>query len=117
MTTRERLRLTMKAEIFKAIGQPMRLAIVEVLHTQEMQVGRIAAHLGTDAPNVSRCLALLRKQGLVVDRKEGSHTFYRGTIPHLIRFIRCVETAVQHRLDAQMMSNMGRSGAPQSLGN
>ena len=85
MTPRERLRLTMKAEIFKAIGQPMRLAIMEILHENEMQAGRIAAQLGTDAPNVSRHLALLRKRGLVVDRKQGSNIFYRGTIPQLMQ--------------------------------
>ena len=78
MTTRERLRLTMKAEIFKAIGQPMRLAIMEILHENEMQAGRIAAQLGTDAPNVSRHLALLRKQGLVVDRKARVEHFLPG---------------------------------------
>jgi DNA-binding transcriptional ArsR family regulator len=105
MTPRERLRLTMKAEIFKALGQPMRLAIMEILHENEMQAGRIAAQLATDAPNVSRHLALLRKRGLVVDRKQGPNIFYRGTIPQLMRFVQCVEKAVQPRLDAQIVSN------------
>jgi DNA-binding transcriptional ArsR family regulator len=107
MTPREKLRLTMKAEIFKAIGQPTRLAIMEILHENEMQTGRIAAQLGTDAPNVSRHLALLRKQGLVVDRKQGPNIFYRGTIPHLMRFIRCVEKAVQQRLDSRSNRKTG----------
>ncbi len=112
MTTTERLRLKMKAEIFKALGQPMRLAIMEILHENEMQVGRIAAQIGTDAPNVSKHLALLRKQGLVVDRKQGPKIFYRGTIPNLMGFIWCVEKAVQQRLDAQMKSKMDLSGQP-----
>ena len=90
----------------------MRLAIVEILHENEMQVGRIAAEIGTDLPNVSKHLALLRKQGLVVDRKQGSNIFYRGTIPNLMGFIWCVEKAVRQRLDAQMMSNRGPSGTP-----
>jgi DNA-binding transcriptional ArsR family regulator len=102
----------MKAEIFKALGQPMRLAIVEILYENEMQVGRIAAEIGTDLPNVSKHLALLRKQGLVVDRKQGSNIFYRGTIPNLMGFIWCVEKAVRQRLDAQMMSNRGPSETP-----
>jgi DNA-binding transcriptional ArsR family regulator len=111
MTPRERLRLTMKAEIFRAIGQPTRLAIMEILHENEMQAGRIAAQLGTDAPNVSKHLALLRKRGLVVDRKQGPNIFYRETIPDLMRYIWCVEKAVQQRLDARLMSNMSPSGA------
>ena len=99
----------MKAEIFKAIGQPTRLAIMEIIQENEMQAGRIATQLGTDAPNVSRHLALLRKQGLVVDRKQGPNIFYRGTIPQLMRFICCVEKAVQQRLSAQRTSNADSS--------
>ncbi len=101
MTPSEKLRLTMKAEIFKALGQPTRLRIVEILHENEMQVGRIAAELGTDPPNVSKQLALLRKQGLVVSRKQGPRIFYRGTVPNLIGFLWCVEKAVRQRSDAQ----------------
>ena len=117
MTPREKLQLTMKAEIFKALGQPMRLAIMEILHENEMQAGRIAVQLGTDAPNVSRHLALLRKRGLVADRKQGPNIFYRETIPHLMRFIRCVEKAVQQRSDAQMLSNISASAPPLPPGN
>ncbi len=113
MTPPEKLRLTMKADIFKALGQSTRLRIVEILHENEMQVGRIAACLGTDAPAVSKHLALLRKQGLVVDRKQGSRIFYSGTIPNLMGFIRCVEKAVRQKLDAKMRSNKDPSGKPQ----
>ncbi len=112
MTPREKLRLTMKADIFKAIGQPTRLAIMEILQGHEMQVGTLAVQLRTDAPNVSKQLALLRKQGLVVDRKQGPNIFYRGTVPHLMRFIQCVEKAVQRRLDSRPNSKTGSSGPP-----
>lgn len=99
----------MKAEIFKAMGQPTRLRILELLQANEMQAGRIAAQVGTEAPTVSKHLALLRKQGLIVERREGSQAFYRGTIPHLIGFMWCVEKAVQQRLDSQMSSNADSS--------
>ncbi len=92
----------MKAEIFKAIGQPTRLRILELLHVGEMQAGQIAAQVGAEAPTVSKHLTLLRKQGLIAERKEGSKVFYQGTIPHLIGFMWCVENAVRRRLDAQM---------------
>ncbi len=106
MTPEEKLRLTMKADIFKALGQPTRLRIVEILYENEMPVGRIAARLGPDAPTVSKHLALLRKQGLVVDRKQGSQIFYSGTIPQLIRFIRCVGRVVRKRTNAPMNSTL-----------
>jgi DNA-binding transcriptional ArsR family regulator len=105
MIGKEIERLKMAAEVFKAMGQPIRLQIIEMLHSNEMQVGRIADQLGTDASNVSKHLSLLRKQGLVVDRKEGPSIFYRGTIPHLMGFMWCVEKSVRQRLDAKMKGN------------
>jgi DNA-binding transcriptional ArsR family regulator len=110
MTPREQQRLSMKAEIFKAMGQPIRLRILELLHTNEMQAGQIATQLGTGAPNVSKHLSQLRKQGLVVERKEGSKIFYRGAIPHLIGFMWCVEKAVRQRLDTAVTTNTLPSG-------
>ncbi len=90
----------------------MRLAIMEILHGNEMRVGTLAAQLGTDAPNVSKHLALLRKAGLVADRKQGPNIFYRGTIPHLMRFIRCVEKATERRLNCRSKLKRSPSGAP-----
>jgi DNA-binding transcriptional ArsR family regulator len=110
MIGKEIERLKMAAEVFKAMGQPIRLEIIEMLHSDEMQVGRIAAKLGTDASNVSKHLSLLRKQGLVVDRKEGPSIFYRGTIPHLMGFMWCVDKAVRQRLDAQVAAHTLPSG-------
>jgi DNA-binding transcriptional ArsR family regulator len=110
MTSREQQRLIMKAEIFKAMGQPIRLAIIELLNANEMQVGRIAAQLETGAPNVSKHLALLLKHGLVVERKEGSKIFYRGTAPQLMGFIWCVEGAIRRRLDTENTADTATLG-------
>ncbi len=101
MTPREQQRLTMKADIFKAMGQPTPLKILELLQDNEMQAGQIAAQVGTEAPTVSKHLSLLRKQGLILERREGSKVFYRGTVPHFIGFMWRVEKAVQQRLDSQ----------------
>jgi DNA-binding transcriptional ArsR family regulator len=110
MIGKEIERLKMAAEVFKAMGQPIRLQIIEMLHFNEMQVGRIAAQLGTEVSNVSKHLSLLRKQGLVIDRKEGLNIFYRGTVPQLIGFMWCVEKAVRQRLDAQVAVHTLPSG-------
>jgi DNA-binding transcriptional ArsR family regulator len=110
MIGKEIERLKMAAEVFKAMGQPVRLQIIEMLQSEEMQVGKIAAQLGTDASNVSKHLSLLRKQGLVTDRKEGPSIFYRGTIPHLMGFMWCVEKAVRQKFDTQITANELRSG-------
>ncbi|MCX5863359.1 MAG: metalloregulator ArsR/SmtB family transcription factor [Deltaproteobacteria bacterium] len=91
----------MKAEIFKAIGQPIRLKIIEILHERELPVGQIAYQVGTDASTVSKHLSLLRKLGIVVDRKEGGKIFYKTTVHQLEHFFMCVDGAVLKRLGAQ----------------
>ncbi|MCA1960875.1 MAG: metalloregulator ArsR/SmtB family transcription factor [Desulfomonile sp.] len=95
----------MKAEVFKAMGQSTRLGIIEILQAGEMQVSQIAAHLRTDASNVSKHLSLLRKYGIVADRKAGINIFYRTTIPELMKFLGCVDRAVLQRIGNQSAAN------------
>jgi ArsR family transcriptional regulator len=101
MTDREKLRLRMKAEIFKAIGQPIRLKIIEILHEHELPVGQIAYQVGTDASTVSKHLSLLRKLGIVVDRKEGGKIFYQTTVHQLVDYLKCFDGTVLKRLGVQ----------------
>ena len=77
MLPRDKEKLQMKADVFKAIGHPARLGILELLRLGEMPVGLIASKLGADVGGVSKHLSLLRKQGIVADRKEGLKIFYK----------------------------------------
>jgi len=101
MTDREKLRLRMKAEIFKAIGQPIRIGIIEILRERELPVGQIAYQVGTDASTVSKHLSLLRKLGIVVDRKEGGKIFYQTTVHQLVDYLKCFDGTVLKRLGVQ----------------
>jgi ArsR family transcriptional regulator len=91
----------MKAEVFKALGNPVRLGIVELLQERELCVCEIVDHVGTDISNVSKHLSLLKKQGIVADRREGLKIFYRLTMPCVLEFSNCVEGALFNRFDEQ----------------
>lgn len=65
-----------KAEFFKALAHPARLAILEQLRGGEKSVGEIQAALGADQPTVSQQLARLRAGNIVDSRKEGTTTYY-----------------------------------------
>lgn len=101
MTDQERERLRMKAEVFKALGNPVRLGIVELLEQGEMCVCEIVEHVGTDTSNVSKHLSILKKQGVVSDRREGLKIFYQLTMPCALDFSRCVEGVLFNRFDEQ----------------
>ena len=57
--------LSMKAEVFKALGHPIRLAVVEALRDGEACVCDIAEAVRAERPNVSRHLAVLVAAGVL----------------------------------------------------
>jgi ArsR family transcriptional regulator len=93
----ERLRL--KAEVFKAMGHPLRLGIIEFLRDEEKCVCEIVEHVGTEFSNVSKHLSVLKKAGLVTDRRDGLKIMYSLTMPCALDFAQCVEGVVIKRLD------------------
>jgi ArsR family transcriptional regulator len=91
----------MKADVFKALGNPVRLGIVELLGLGERCVCDIVEHVGTDTSNVSKHLSILRKQGIVSDRREGLKIFYRLTMPCALDFSHCVEGVLFDKFEEQ----------------
>ena len=98
MLLRDKEKLQMKADVFRAIGQPVRLGILELLRLGEMPVGLIASRLETDVCAISKHLALLRTHGIVSGRKEGLNIFYKITIPNSLDFFDCVDGLVGPKL-------------------
>ena len=67
----------LQAEICKALADPKRLMIVHELRGGELPVGEMAVRLGIPQANVSQHLAILRKHGVVLTRREGTSVFYQ----------------------------------------
>ncbi|MEZ5710374.1 MAG: metalloregulator ArsR/SmtB family transcription factor [Blastomonas sp.] len=61
--------------ILKALSDPTRLRIAELLRIMELTVGELAQVLGQSQPRVSRHIRILDDAGLVGRRKEGSSVF------------------------------------------
>jgi len=70
---------------FRALGEPMRLRILERLFRSPASVGEILADVGGTQANVSRHLAVLRSGGLVRRRRRGLHIVYSIADPTLER--------------------------------
>jgi DNA-binding transcriptional ArsR family regulator len=62
--------------VFKALADPTRRDILEMLRDGECSAGEIAGQFDMAAPSVSRHLALLKAAQLVEDRREGNRIFY-----------------------------------------
>jgi ArsR family transcriptional regulator len=66
-----------KANLFRVLGHPARIRILEVLRDGERSVGSLQLELGLDSSGTSQQLAALRRIGLVQSRREGTSVFYR----------------------------------------
>jgi ArsR family transcriptional regulator, arsenate/arsenite/antimonite-responsive transcriptional repressor len=64
-------------ELLKALADPVRLRLLNLLVEGEVCVCHLHAALDLPQSTVSRHLAYLRKRGLVVGRKEGLWVHYR----------------------------------------
>jgi DNA-binding transcriptional ArsR family regulator len=62
---------------FNAIAEPKRRKILEALGPAERSVNQIVETLGWPQPMVSKHLAVLKKVGLVRERREGRQRLYR----------------------------------------
>lgn len=73
--------LAVASGLFRALGHPFRLLILEALRDEEVCVCHLSASFGRPQPYVSKHLAELRDAGLVVDRREGLRIYYRLADP------------------------------------
>jgi DNA-binding transcriptional ArsR family regulator len=64
-------------ELFKALAEPQRIAILRLVHSQELPAGEIAAHFKTTRQAVSQHLRLLTSAGLLQLRRAGTKRLYR----------------------------------------
>jgi ArsR family transcriptional regulator len=71
-----RARNELRAEILKALANLTRVCIVEKLKDGPQSVGELSEKLGESPSMTSRHLGVLKRAGLVEDRKEGTTVVY-----------------------------------------
>ena len=62
--------------IFKALNDPTRRAILELLQQKDMTAGEIAEQFNISFPSISHHLDLLKQARLVISEKEGQFVYY-----------------------------------------
>ena len=61
----------------RAIAEPRRRQILELVQTRELAAGEIASHFDVTRPAISQHLKVLVDSGLVSVRREGTRLLYR----------------------------------------
>ncbi len=84
-----------RAKIIKAMAHPSRLMMLHALGEGEMCVCDLRDLVGADLSTVSKHLAVMKKAGLVTDRKEGLRVHYSLRVPCILGFMECVEAVLK----------------------
>ena len=96
------------AKYFRALGDPTRVRILELLRERERSVGELVAVLGAAQPRVSNHLACLRWCGFVESRREHRTVHYRLAdervnavigLAHALLADNAAHVAACHRID------------------
>lgn len=66
----------MAGEGFKALADPTRRRILELLETDDLTAGELAAPFDISKPTLSHHLATLKAAGLVTDERHGQNIVY-----------------------------------------
>ena len=77
----------LKAEFFKTLTHPARIRVLELLGEREHSVAEMLPEVGIEPANLSQQLAVLRRAGLVVARKQGSTVHYSLTSPEIAELL------------------------------
>src|SRR4249920_868430 len=89
-----------KADLFRVMGHPVRVRILEILRGGERSVGELQAELGLDSSGTSQHLGVLRRQGILESRKEGTSAFYRVRDPRMFQLLENARQILTSSLEA-----------------
>ena len=90
-----------KAGLFRVLGHPARVRILELLREGERSVGALQAELGLESGATSQHLAALRRVGLVEARREGTSVFYAAADERVFDLLAAGRAVVTRQLEGQ----------------
>ena len=96
-TKTQKLSVQQKSEIFKALGHPTRLQIVEKLADGEQCVCDLLEMFNVEMSTLSRHLSVLKNADIVIDERRGKNIFYRLRCLCILDTIECMEKVLTER--------------------
>lgn len=90
-----------KAELFKTLGHPARIRILEVLRAGEASVADIARVVEVQGSTLSQHLAALRRADVLTSRREGSSVIYAVTDARVFQLLEIGRQLLTTSLEGQ----------------
>ena len=76
-----------KAELFKTLGHPARIRVLELLVEGDKTVGELLPEVGLEASNLSQQLGVLRRAGVVEALRDGNTMIYSIASPDIAELL------------------------------
>jgi DNA-binding transcriptional ArsR family regulator len=103
--------LELVAARFRAMGEPLRLRILQELEGGELSVSTLAKSVGSTQPNVSKHLKVLQDAGMVKRRPHGNSAYYSIADEMVFELCDMICSRLRDRLEAQVGALDARIGA------
>jgi DNA-binding transcriptional ArsR family regulator len=107
-----------KAELFRTLGHPVRIRVLELLCEREHAVHELLASMEVEPSTLSQQLGVLRRAGIVRQRRLGGEVRYSLMIPSIVELLAAARTTLgvlladQAQLRADLVEETtARSGA------
>jgi len=91
-----------KAEFFRTLGHPVRIRILELLCERDYAVHELLAAISVEASNLSHQLGVLRRSGLIVQRREGAEVMYSISVPEVRDLLLAARSILREMIDDQI---------------
>ena len=93
--------LELKAEILKALAQPTRLKILELLRNGEKCICEIVPAINGEQSNISRHISLMQKSRLIATRKDGVKVMVKVLDPQIFDILDQVGMILKRQMQEQ----------------
>ncbi|WP_433425007.1 ArsR/SmtB family transcription factor [Microtetraspora malaysiensis] len=105
-----------KAELFRLLGHPVRIRVLELLQDGPMSVRELLAAIEVEPTGMSQHLAVLRRSSMVTAQREGNTMVYAlagGRVAELLSAARVLLTEKltgQNELLSELLADEANSG-------
>jgi ArsR family transcriptional regulator len=90
-----------KAELFRTLGHPIRIRVLELLQDGPRPVSELLAELDIEASGLSQQLAVLRRAGIVVSTRRGTSVTYELAASDVAELMRAARRFLTEMLAGQ----------------
>lgn len=87
------------SNVFKALAHPTRIQIIKLLKDGELCVCEILPRIDSEQSNTSQHLTVMKNQGLVESRKDGSKVIYAIKNQEVYEMIHLAEAIILRQME------------------